>query len=845
MSRHNVGVDPDSAAARLEQDEAARQIVENIGECFWSLSRDWKFTYFNYNAEAFYGLSRHDVVGKTFWDIFPDVVGSDYEHRYRRAMAEGVIDSFEGPSVVRPDRWVDVRIFPLADGIAVSFRDLTRRQEAERRALESRAELAALFSQVSAGLAETDINGYFVRVNDAFCRMVGRSSAELLRMSFQDITHHDDLPRNLEVFERTRTTGAPYDIEKRFVRPDGAVAWGRVSVSGVRDQEGRVNRVVAVCLDMTEQQHAVESLKASESRLRLALDAGRMAVWDVDARSGEITRSRGLTDVLSLAEDSRLTANAIAQNFFPGDRAHVQKVALQAIERGEKFFETEFRFYRHDAGWRWLQLRAEAHFDDAGQPAHYVGVVFDTTERKEAEDRLRSSEERLRLAQEAASVGTFDWDVASGRVSWSPKMFEMYGISPDTPSDALYEAWLDALHPDDRQRIDQETRTALARGGPFELQFRTLSADGLQRWVEGAGRVDHDAAGRAVRMVGANMDVSARKCAEQQLRESEQRLEATYEHAFVGMAEVDVEGRFLRVNEHVLTLTGYTRDELLGLSFAAITHEEDRDRDIENFRRQMAGELSAYTMEKRLRHKDGHSTWVELSASQVSDEEGRPRYGIRVVRDVTERKQAERQQRLLINELNHRVKNTLATVQAISAQTLGSSEIDPAVRDAFERRLSALARAHDVLTRENWEGANLRDVVREALSPHQPVEPRIDAQGPDIRIRPKTALALALALHELATNAIKYGALSNEAGTVSIAWTIEDAGDGASRFRFAWREQGGPAVAPPSRRGFGTRLLERGLAAELFGNVELTHPETGLILVVDAPLEAIKDKAPD
>jgi len=144
---------------------------------------------------------------------------------------------------------------------------------------------------------------------------------------------------------------------------------------------------------------------------------------------------------------------------------------------------------------------------------------------------------------------------------------------------------------------------------------------------------------------------------------------------------------------------------LLALSFADITHPDERDLDVEKFREKMAGDIDAYALEKRYLHKDGHVVWVELSASRVDDDVGRPLYGIRVVRDISERKRAERHQQLLIAELNHRVKNTLATVQAMVAQTLRNSPLGKEIHRSLDGRLVALAKAHDVLTREHWEGA--------------------------------------------------------------------------------------------------------------------------------------------
>jgi two-component sensor histidine kinase len=200
----------------------------------------------------------------------------------------------------------------------------------------------------------------------------------------------------------------------------------------------------------------------------------------------------------------------------------------------------------------------------------------------------------------------------------------------------------------------------------------------------------------------------------------------------------------------------------------------------------------------------------------------------------SERRAAEHQ-KLLIDELNHRVKNTLATVQSIAAQTLRTAESRQDAQEALEKRLIALSRAHDVLTRESWEGANLTEVVIRALEPYQVHgESRLQIRGPNVRLTPRMALALAMALHELATNAVKYGALSNRSGTVEVSWTVQN-GAALPRLNLRWVEAGGPPVVAPRRRGFGSRLVERSLAHDLAGRVDITFAPSGVVCSVDAP----------
>ena len=221
----------------------------------------------------------------------------------------------------------------------------------------------------------------------------------------------------------------------------------------------------------------------------------------------------------------------------------------------------------------------------------------------------------------------------------------------------------------------------------------------------------------------------------------------------------------------------------------------------------------------------------------VKDEAGKVVQHFVSLVDTTKHHQAQEQAAKLIDELNHRVKNTLATVQSIVAQAVRNSFDPQVVRESIETRIAALSRSHDLLGREKWQGAGLRDLVVQVLEPFGVAGGRAERftiEGKNIRLSPKAALALGIAFNELATNAVKYGAFSNKAGTVSVEWTLEHKSDGRW-LCLRWRENGGPPVAPPSHKGFGSRVIERGLAHELDGKVSLDYPPDGVICTIDMP----------
>jgi two-component sensor histidine kinase len=239
-----------------------------------------------------------------------------------------------------------------------------------------------------------------------------------------------------------------------------------------------------------------------------------------------------------------------------------------------------------------------------------------------------------------------------------------------------------------------------------------------------------------------------------------------------------------------------------------------------------------YDVEYRVRQLDGSWRWVSCWGLVEFEGVGPVRRPVAIAgasRDITDIKRAEERLRLLINELNHRVKNTLATVQSIAMQALRNASDPEAARHTFESRILSLAKANDLLTATNWTGASLREVVEQAVEPFSGA--RFEISGPDLHVSPKQALAFAMAIHELATNAVKHGALAVTIGRVKVTWTEED-----GQLRFTWREIGGPPVRAPSRRGFGTRLLERAIAHDLAGVTRLDYAETGVCWDATAPM---------
>ncbi|MFS2041837.1 sensor histidine kinase [Agrobacterium tumefaciens] len=278
-------------------------------------------------------------------------------------------------------------------------------------------------------------------------------------------------------------------------------------------------------------------------------------------------------------------------------------------------------------------------------------------------------------------------------------------------------------------------------------------------------------------------------------------------------------------------LYGFCAEEIVGRSVTLLVPDDRIDEEARIIARIKAGER-VETHETVRRHRSGRLLDVSLTVSPIYDADGRIVGASKIARDITARKEAERVQDLLIGELNHRVKNILATVAAIARQTFaGVPDIEPA-RTAFDARLQSLARAHDLLTRGRWEAASLRAAVTGALAPYPPEQ--FEISGPDVDVSPKAVVALTLILHELATNAAKYGALAVSSGKVTVSWDVSAA---EAQLTLSWKETGGPQVQPPSRKGFGSRLIEALSSGHLRGHADLNYDVLGVHCMIAAPLD--------
>jgi PAS domain S-box-containing protein len=342
-----------------------------------------------------------------------------------------------------------------------------------------------------------------------------------------------------------------------------------------------------------------------------------------------------------------------------------------------------------------------------------------------------------------------------------------------------------------------------------------------------------------VRPGGRQGEREARLRAEAALRESEARFHLLADSIpqLAWMARSD--GWIFWYNRRWYDYTGTTLEEMEGWGWRKVHHPEHVDRVVARIQRAwQTGEPWEDTFP--LRARDGSWRWFLSRALPGHDDAGNVVQWFGTNTDITELREADERQRLLVGELNHRVKNTLAAVQSIAAQTARGAGSLKLFQEKFDARLLALSRSHNLLARETWRGADLGDVVSETLAPYATgtEPPRVVAGGPGIRLAPSAAVTLGMAFHELAINAAKHGALSAPAGRVEVGWSTDLRGGKTPALEILWRETGGPAVAQPRRSGFGSRLIERGLAHELEAEVRLDFEPAGLQCRIRLPLSA-------
>lgn len=429
-------------------------------------------------------------------------------------------------------------------------------------------------------------------------------------------------------------------------------------------------------------------------------------------------------------------------------------------------------------------------------PDYFLCVSRDITAQKSAERSLKASEQRFRALAE--NMAQFAWMAyPSGYVFWhNQRWLDYTGLDA---SDATGWIWQGAIHPDFAERVVEQITRAFESGETWEDTFPLRGADGEYRWFLSRAMPLRDDHGRVVLWCGTHTDVTEQRRISQRLMKQQRVIELSHEAMLVW----DLQDGIILFNRGCEELYGYKKSEAVG-STAADLLKTRYPMSREALMAHLAKE-GTWTGELQQSSKDGAEIWVDSRLELIRT--GGSSFVVETNRDITERRKADEIRNLLVGELNHRVKNTLAIVQAIAAQTARTSSTIDQFIAGFNGRLQSLSSAHHMLTEAHWSGASLRELVVSQIAVSAGEPHNVEILGDPVFVPPQTALQLTLMLHELATNAVKFGSLSRPQGRVTISWTVE--GGETPRIVLLWTERGGPPVTPPVARGFGTLLLER------------------------------------
>jgi PAS domain S-box-containing protein len=536
-------------ALRLEA-EAAQQRVEtilsSISDGFYTLDRNWRFTYVNDRVCEMAGKPREALLGYNAWELFPEAVGTNAEIQLHRAMREQTVVQFEYLHSPR-NRWFEHRIYPSPDGVTVFLADISDRKriEAERRQAEAEIqqlnqqlrnrvnELQTLFDLLPVGVAIAQ---------DADCRMIRANPhlSELLRVPIDVNASHSAPPEERPLYRLCRD-GEELPVENLpmqyvaihntevkdevldLVHPDGTVVKLLSYCSPLLDEQGNVRGALGAFVDITERIQNEAALRESEQRLKIALQTGKLGSWQLHLTTGVLESSDRCKANFGLAPEENLSYQRLFELIHPDDRPYVRETVERAIAQRIDY-DAEYRTIWLDGSVHWIIARGRAIYAADGTPTRMIGVTLDITERKQVEEALQESEQQLRLASESAKLGLWHWNVERDILTWTDRCKALFGLPADI--EMSYQVFLDALHPDDRQRV-QDMLPLLEEGQleRHEIEYRTVWPDGTVRWLAARGSAIYDANQKPISSMGVIFDITDRKQAEQALQQTYEALE--------------------------------------------------------------------------------------------------------------------------------------------------------------------------------------------------------------------------------------------------------------------------------------------------------------------------------
>lgn len=611
----------------------------------------------------------------------------------------------------------------------------------------------------------------------------------------------------------------------------------------------------------------LRDLEAERAQLAAIVEGSRDAIWSWNP-DGIITRWNAEAERLFGYSKSEIIGQSLLQ-LVPSDRRDKARQVIQQIENGAWYGQYQTQRLHKDGTVVEVELTVSPMKDDQGRVFGASTLCRDIREPKHTQASLAKRVSELttiyRLTENLQSATSPDeiYHAALAAISEalgcqraSILLFDSSGVMRFVAWSGLsdaYRAAVDGHSPwtasaqnpkpiyveDIRLSTESESLKATIQDeGIRALAFIPLTING---GLIGKFMTYHSAPHSFTEDENIVANTIARQLAlavsrhqtEQELKHSEERFRLMSEHAPVMIWMSDERGHCLHLNRMLRTFWGVEERKLSDFDWSKTIHPEDITQIGELMAKALRDKASV-TLKGRYVNAFGRYRVLQTDARPRFSASGEFLGMIGVNVDITERDEAERGRELLVAELNHRVKNTLAIVQAIAHQTFRVAVSPIEARKAFEGRLTTLSAAHNLLTKTNWEKVSLKELANLTLGLNGTNANRISVSGPDILLPPKEAVSIAMALHELCTNAVKYGALANDEGRITVTWSPPD--PNAHRLEVRWVESGGPPVAPPTHRGFGSLLLERTLAQDLEGEVKIEFRPEGLICSIVAPL---------
>jgi PAS domain S-box-containing protein len=583
-----------------------------------------------------------------------------------------------------------------------------------------------------------------------------------------------------------------------------------------------------------ERLDAEEDLRASEERLRLSLEAAGLGHWDFDFASGTLVWSDQTRKLLGVEPGTPPSRALLLSVVHADDRQRFEEhLGRSARPSSDERRHLEFRIVMQDGAVRWLEDQSRVEKNKAGMPVRAVGLVRDITARKNAEEMQARLAAIVTSSADAIISKTLDNIVTS----WNEAAERMYGYS----ADEMIGQSIRRLVPADRQYEEDTTLARLARNESIE-HFETVGLAKDGRTFDASVTISpvRDSEGRVMGSAKFVRDITERKQAEQSLRASKDRLQFALDAARLGWWQYDPAHRVFSWDARSKEMFDIAEHETDIEEFARRVHPDDVKRVWAAIEEALdSADPKPRAIEFRLRPRYGEVRWVQVHGLvhfEGTPPERRTVSLVGTAQDITKRKRREEERReqqerehLLMREVNHRARNMLSLVQAIARQTAARESED--FMDRFAERVQALAANQDLLIRNEWRGVDVDDLVRGQLAHFADlIDVRIAVHGRKLRLKATSAQAVGLALHELATNAGKYGALSTETGRVDVCWKSD--GD---TFTMAWTEHHGPPVSVPKQRGFGTRVMEEMAERSLGGTVDLCYAASGVTWRLTCP----------